>query len=88
MRYRRGRRVRQLALVLVAAPAAAWALEQAARRAQERDKTAPTSRRLRQGADLVQRFGRGPLANRLGRRPATVISTEEPPPPPGSEHGG
>jgi hypothetical protein len=88
MRYRRGRRVRQLALVMVAAPATAWALEQAARRAEERDKTSPTSRRLRQGADLVQRFGRGPLANRLGRRPATVISTEEPPPPPGSEHGG
>jgi hypothetical protein len=88
MRYRRGRRVRQLALVMVAAPAAAWALEQAARRAEERDKTSPTSRRLRQGADLVQRFGRGPLANRLGRRPATAISTAEPPPPPGSAHGG
>jgi hypothetical protein len=82
MRYRRGRRVRQLALVMVAAPAAA-------RRAEERDKTSPTSRRLRQGADLVQRFGRGPLANRLGRRPATTAtSTAEPPPPPGSEHGG
>jgi len=81
MRYRRGRRVRQLALVMVAAPAAA-------RRAEERDKTSPTSRRLRQGADLVQRFGRGPLANRLGRRPATATSTVEPPPPPGSEHGG
>jgi hypothetical protein len=88
MRYRRGRRVRQLALVMVAAPAAAWALEQTARRAEERDKTSPTSRRLRQGADLVQRFGRGPLANRLGRRPATATSTVEPPPPPGSEHGG
>jgi hypothetical protein len=88
MRYRRGRRVRQLALVMVAAPATAWALEQAARRAEERDKTSPTSRRLRQGADLVQRFGRGPLANRLGRRPATATSAAEPPPPPGSEHGG
>jgi hypothetical protein len=90
MRYRRGRRVRQLALVMVAAPAAAWALEQAARRAEERDQTSPTSRRLRQGAELVQRFSRGPLlANRLGRRPATTAtSTAEPPPPPGSEHGG
>jgi hypothetical protein len=89
MRYRTGRRVRQLALVMVAAPAAAWALEQAARRAEERDNTSPTSRRLRQGADLVQRFGRGPLANRLGQRPATTAtSTAEPPPPPGSEHGG
>ena len=88
MRYRGGRRGRQLALVMVAAPAAAWALEQAARRAEERDKTSPTSRRLRQGAGLVQHFGRGPLANRLGRRPATATSTAEPPPPPGSEHGG
>ena len=88
MRSRRGRRVRQLALFMVAAPAAAWALEQAARRAEEGDKTSPTSRRLRQGADLVQRFGRGPLANRPGRRPATATSTAEPPPPPGSEHGG
>jgi hypothetical protein len=72
MRYRRRRRVRQMALVMVAAPAAAWALEQAARRAEARDKTSPASRRLRQGADLVQRFGRGPLADRLGRRPATT----------------
>jgi hypothetical protein len=89
MRYRRGRRVRQLALVMVAAPAAAWALEQAAHRAEARDNTSGASRRLRQGADLVQRFGRGPLANRLGRRPATTAtSTAEPPPPPGSEHGG
>ena len=29
MRYRRGRGVRQLALAMVAAPAAAWALKQA-----------------------------------------------------------
>jgi hypothetical protein len=63
-----------MALVMVAAPAAAWALEQAARRAEARDKTSPASRRLRQGADLVQRFGRGPLADRLGRRPATIES--------------
>jgi hypothetical protein len=77
-----------VALVMVAAPAAAWALEQAAHRAEARDNTSGASRRLRQGADLVQRFGRGPLANRLGRRPATATSTVEPPPPPGSEHGG
>jgi hypothetical protein len=55
-----------VALVTVAVPVAAWALEQVARRAEARDKTSPTSRRLRQGADFVQRFGRGPLAARLG----------------------
>jgi len=74
MRYRRSHRVRQMALVMVAPPAAAWALEQVARRAEARDKTSPASRRLRQGADLVQRFGRGPLADRLGRRPATTAT--------------
>jgi hypothetical protein len=74
MRYRRRHRVRQMALVMVAAPAAAWALEQAARRAEARDKTSAAGRRLRQGADLVQRFGRGPLADRLGRRPATTAT--------------
>jgi hypothetical protein len=71
MRYRTKRRVRQLALITVAAPVAAWALEQAARRAETRDRTSPTGRRLRQGAAFVQRFGRGPLADRLGRRPAS-----------------
>jgi hypothetical protein len=86
MRYRRGRRIRQLALVMVAAPAAAWALEQAARRAEARDNTSPASRRLRQGAVLVQRFSRGPLADRLGRRPATATPTPQPPLP--SHHGG
>jgi hypothetical protein len=86
MRYRRRRRVRQLALVMVAAPAAAWALEQAARRAEARDNTSPASRRLRQGADLVQRFGRGPLADQLRRRPATTATAQ--PPLPASQHGG
>jgi hypothetical protein len=71
MRYRTKRRVRQLALITVAAPVAAWALEQAARRAEARDRTSPTGRRLRQGAAFVQRFGCGPLADRLGRRPAS-----------------
>ncbi|HVD14264.1 MAG TPA: hypothetical protein VNK73_07425 [Actinomycetota bacterium] len=52
---------------MVAAPVAAWALEEAARRAEARDTASPTGRRLRQGADIVRRFGRGPLANRLGR---------------------
>jgi hypothetical protein len=69
MRIRAKRRARQVAFFTVAVPVAAWALEQAARRAQARDATSPTSRRLRQGADFVQRFGRGPLANREQRRP-------------------
>jgi hypothetical protein len=67
MRTRTKRRVRRLALIMVAAPVAAWALEEAARRAEARDTASPTGRRLRQGADIVRRFGRGPLANRLGR---------------------
>jgi hypothetical protein len=85
MRYRTRRRARRLALVMVAAPAAAWALEQAARRSEARDSTSPASRRLRQGADLAQRFSRGPLADRLSRRPATATAQ---PPPPASQHGG
>jgi hypothetical protein len=59
MRTTTKRRAGQLALVTVAAPIAAWALEQAARRAEAGDQTSSTSRRLRQGADLMQRFGRG-----------------------------
>jgi hypothetical protein len=74
MRTRTRRRARQLVLVTVAVPVAAWALEQAARRAEARDTTSPPSRRLRQGADLAQRFSRGPLADRLQRRPATAAS--------------
>jgi hypothetical protein len=73
MRAKSKRRARRLALVMVAAPVAAWALEQAARRAERTRSDSPTSRRLRQGADVVRRFGRGPLADRLGR----------PSPPPG-----
>jgi hypothetical protein len=88
MRYRRRHRVRQMALVMVAAPAAAWALEQAARRAEAHDKTSPASRRLRRGADLVQRFGRGPLADRLGRRPSTTATWTAQQPPPAIQHGG
>jgi hypothetical protein len=78
----------QLALVTVAAPVAAWALEQAAQRAEARDRTSQVSRRLRQGADFVQRFGRGPLAGRLGRRPATGPASTAPPAPPTGQHGG
>jgi hypothetical protein len=74
MRTRTRRRARQLVFVTVAVPVATWALEQAARRAEARGTTSPTSRRLRQGADLVQRFSRGPLAGRLQRRPAMAAS--------------
>ena len=65
MRTTTKRRARRLALVMVAAPLAAWALEQAARRTEARGNASAASRRLRQGADLVRRFGRGPLADRL-----------------------
>ena len=74
MRTRTRRRARQLVFVTVAVPVAGWALEQAARRVEARDSTSPTSKRLRQGADLVQRFSRGPLADRLQRRPATATT--------------
>ena len=68
MGMRMRRRTLQLAFVTVAVPVVAWALEQAARRAEARDHTSPASRRLRQGADLLQRYGRGPLADRLQPR--------------------
>jgi hypothetical protein len=74
MRTRTRRRARQLVFITVAVPVAGWALEQAARRAEARGTTSPTSKRLRQGADLAQRFSRGPLADRLQRRPATATT--------------
>ena len=77
MRTTTKRRAGQLALVTVA-PIAAWALEQAARRAEAGDKTSSTSRRLRQGADFVQRFGRGPLADRLRQRPVPTVAWRQP----------
>jgi hypothetical protein len=64
------RRAAQLALLTVAAPVVAWALERGARRAEARDATSQASRWLRQGADAAQRVGRGPLARRL-RPPET-----------------
>jgi hypothetical protein len=87
MRSGMRRRARQLAFVTVAMPVAAWGLEQAARRAEARDTTSPVGRRLRQGADLVQRFGRGPLADRLGRRPGTAVTEDREPSRP-DQHGG
>jgi hypothetical protein len=88
MRSRMKGQALRVALVTVAVPAAAWALEQAARRAETRDKTSPTSRRLRQGADFVQHLGRGPLADRLGRRPATTVIREDREPQRTDQHGG
>jgi hypothetical protein len=81
------RRATQLALVTVAAPIAGWALEQAARRAEAGDKSSLTSRRLRQGADFMQRFGRGPLADQLRQQPVTTVTWREQPPPPDQHHG-
>ncbi|HZD38273.1 MAG TPA: hypothetical protein VE664_06505 [Actinomycetes bacterium] len=62
---RAGRVVRRLAIITILVPLAAWALEEAARRAEARGDTSPWSRRLRQGADWVGGFGRGPLAKRM-----------------------
>jgi hypothetical protein len=87
MRTTTKRRAGQLALVTVAAPVAAWALEQAARRAEAGDQTSSTSRRLRQGADLVQRVGRGPLADRLRQRPVTTVTWSKPSPQPDQHRG-
>jgi hypothetical protein len=49
MRSFLNRRARRLALITVALPAAAWALEQAAQRSETRDPNSSTSRRLRLG---------------------------------------
>jgi hypothetical protein len=86
MRTTTKRRARQLVLVTLAAPIAAWALEQAAHRAEARDQTSPAGRRLRQGADFVQRFGRGPLADRLRQQPVTTVAWRQQPPQPGQHH--
>jgi hypothetical protein len=67
MRSFLNRRARRLGLITVALPAAAWALEQAAQRAETRDPNSSTSRRLRLGANFVQRYGHGPLGNQHGR---------------------
>jgi hypothetical protein len=58
----------------VAALVAAWAMEQAADRTEARDKASPTSWRLRQGADFVQRLVAGPPADRLRQRPVTSVT--------------
>jgi LuxR family transcriptional regulator, maltose regulon positive regulatory protein len=80
MRPRIKRRTRPLAFLTVAIPIAGWALEQAARRAETRDPSSPAGTRLRQGADFAQRWGRGPMADRLRRWPTALdaLSQAEP----------
>jgi hypothetical protein len=68
MRRALKRGIRRLALVAIAVPVVAWALEQAAQRLEARGAAAWWSQRLRGGAELLGRQGRGPLAKRL-RRP-------------------
>jgi hypothetical protein len=51
------------------------------------DQTSLASRRLRQGADFVQRFGRGPLADWLRQRPITSVTWTQQPPQPDQHHG-
>lgn len=66
MRRRTKRRLRRLGLVAVAIPLGAWALAWAARQAEARGGRADQlGRRLRHGAELLGRYGRGPLASRL-----------------------
>jgi hypothetical protein len=64
------RLVKRLAVVTVLIPLAAWALEEAARRADQRNQASPWGQRLRQGSEWVGGFGRGPLHNRLRRPPS------------------
>ena len=87
MRPRRKWRTRQLAFVTVAIPIAGWALEQAARRTETRDQASPSSRRLRQGAEFIQQWGRGPLADRL-RRPTTTATRTDLSQAGTQQHGG
>jgi hypothetical protein len=68
MRRRIRRRLGQLAVVMVALPLVGWLLEEAAKRAEQRNREGASSRWLRQGSDLAHRFGRGPLSSRLRDR--------------------
>jgi hypothetical protein len=61
MRIRR--RLAQLALFMLALPLIGWALEQLARRAEQRRPG--SGRWLRQGSDIAHGMGRGPLSSRL-----------------------
>ena len=61
MRIRR--RLAQLAVMMVALPVVGWALEQVAKRAEERRPGA--GKWLRQGSELAHGTGRGPPSSRL-----------------------
>jgi len=63
MRIRR--RLGQLAIFMLALPLVGWALEQLARRADERRPGSGAGRWLRQGSDMAHNMGRGPLSSRL-----------------------
>jgi hypothetical protein len=67
IRRRAMRTLRRLAIITVLIPLAAWALDEAARRA-ERQGSSPMSQRLRQGSDWLGGMGRGPLAKRMRQR--------------------
>jgi hypothetical protein len=65
---RRARRaLRRLAIITVAIPLVAWALEEIARRTELRRPASPWTRRLRRSSELIGGFGRGPLARRRQR---------------------
>ena len=68
MKQRTKRRIRQLAIILVGIPVAAWALEEAARRAEASQGPSTMSRSLRTGSEFLGQLGRGPLATRLRER--------------------
>ncbi len=78
MRRRTKRRTkRRLGLVAIAIPLGAWALERSARQAEARGGRADQlGRRLRHGAELLGRYGRGPLASRL-RPPGARITASD-----------
>lgn len=62
-RARRG--LKRLAIITILIPLAAWALDKVAKRAEARGDESPWGPRLRQGADWVGGYGRGPLAKRM-----------------------
>ena len=72
-RRRLSRQARRTAMVAVAVPMAAWALEQAAQQLEGRNPGSAWPGRLRQGADWLGVWGQGPLADRL-RRPTTTVT--------------
>jgi hypothetical protein len=72
-RSRLGRQARRMAMVAVAVPMAAWGLEQAAQRLEGHNPGSVWPGRLRQGADWLDGWGQGPLADRL-RRPTTTVT--------------